>query len=89
MLPVISCTALNSLNDAAIRIQSELLNRTGEEFELVDLNGVLAQWLEMSIESLAEDAVYHCVEGDCSYAFNQDGFNRLLKKVPSKVKQSA
>ncbi|MDX2242358.1 MAG: hypothetical protein NW224_16865 [Leptolyngbyaceae cyanobacterium bins.302] len=82
-LPTISDTALESLNEAAIAVQSALISRTGEQYELVDLNEVLAKWLELSIEALCSDAVEHCVTGDRSYAFNRHDFERLLKSQPS------
>jgi hypothetical protein len=84
MLPTITDTALNALNDAANRIQAELLDRTGERYEIPDLNGVLARWLESSIEELCEDACELCVTGDRTYAsFNRHYFEDLLSQVPS------
>jgi hypothetical protein len=82
-LPTITDTALEALNQSAIKIQAELLDRTGEWYELPALNEALARWLEFSIEALCEDAVEHCVICDRSYAFNRHGFDSLLKKVPS------
>lgn len=84
MLPTITDMALNALNAAASRIQAELLDRTGEWYEVPDLNDVLARWLESAIESLCEDACELCVTGDCTYAsFNRAGFEGLLQRVPS------
>lgn len=82
-LPTISGTALEALNEAASKIQSALVDRTGEEYELTALNEVLAKWLELSIEELCLDALEHCVTGDRSYAFNRHDFERLLKEAPS------
>lgn len=82
-LPTISDTALEALNEAASKIQSALVDRTGERYELVFLNEVLAKWLELSIEELCSDALEHCVTGDRSYAFNRHDFERLLKEAPS------
>jgi hypothetical protein len=84
MLPTITDTALNALNAAAMRIQAELLDRTGEWYEVPDLNDVLARWLEGAIESLCEDACEVCVTGDRTYAsFNRSKFEGLLRQVPS------
>lgn len=80
MLPTISDTAINSLNNAASQIQAELASR-GEQYAIEDLNGVLALWLELSVEQLCEEALFHCVKGDRSFAFNRSGFETFLKKV--------
>lgn len=80
MLPTISDTAINLLNQAAAQIQDELALR-GEYYAIEDVNGVLASWLELSIEQLCEDALYHCLVGDRSLSFNQSGFERLLRRV--------
>lgn len=82
-LPTISDTALEALNESAIAIQATLLDRMGERYELVDLNELLAKWLERSIEALCEDALEHCVTGDRTYVFNRHDFTQLLKNVPS------
>ena len=81
--PKISGTALESLNEAAIAIQAQLLDRIGEWYELHALNEVLAKWLELSIEQLCDDAAEHCITGDRTYAFNRHDFDRLLTSVPS------
>jgi hypothetical protein len=84
MLPVITDTALNALNEAALNIQSELLDRTGDRYDIRDLNGVLARWLESSVEALSKDACELCVTGDRTYAsFNRSTFEALLRQVPS------
>jgi hypothetical protein len=84
MLSTITDTALNALNASASRIQAELLERTGEWYEVPDLNDVLARWLEGAIESLCEDACELCVTGDRTYAsFNRAGFEGLLQRVSS------
>jgi hypothetical protein len=80
MLPTISDTALNSLNDAAVAIQRELASR-GEQYAIADLNEVLSLWLELSVEQLCEDALFHCITGDRSFSFNRLGFEAFLKKV--------
>jgi hypothetical protein len=89
MLPTISDTAINALGEAAAKIQAELFDRTGEQFDLTDLNEVLAKWLELSIEELCEEAAFHCVTGDRLHAFNRAAFELFLKKVPSAVASGA
>lgn len=85
MLPTISDTAINLLNNAASQIQAELASQ-GEQYAIEDLNGVLSLWLELSVEQLCEDALYHCVTGDRSFAFNRSGFERFLKKVDGEAR---
>jgi hypothetical protein len=82
MLPTITATALNALNESAIRIQAELLERRGDRVEIPDLNEVLARWLEGAIEQLCEDACECCVTGDRTFAMNRSGFEVLLARVP-------
>ena len=84
MLPIITDTALNALNTAAVQIQAALVERTGNQYDIRDLNDVLARWLEGSIESLCEDACELCVTGDRHCAsFNHDAFHTALKRVPA------
>jgi hypothetical protein len=80
MLPSITDTALNALSQSARQLQAELLDRTGERYDLPDLNDVLARWLESAIEALCE----LCVTGDRTHAsFNRPAFAALLAQVPS------
>jgi hypothetical protein len=81
MLPTITATALNALNESAIRIQAELLERRGDRVEIPDLNEVLAQWLEGAIEQLCQEACECCVTGDRNFAVNRDGFEAELARV--------
>lgn len=84
MLPVITDTALELLNAAALEIQAALLDRTGDRYEVVDLNEVLARWLESSIEELCLSACELCVTGDSTHgSFNRSHFKSLLAKLPS------
>jgi hypothetical protein len=84
MLPTITSTTLNALSASAVKVQGQLLEQTGECYEIPDLNDVLARWLESAIESLCEDACELCVTGDRTYAsFNRAVFEGLLGRVPS------
>lgn len=82
MLPTITTTALNALNASAYQIQAELLERRGDRVEILDLNEVLARWLEGAIEQLCQEACECCVTGDRNYAANRAGFEVLLARVP-------
>jgi hypothetical protein len=88
MLPAISDTALNSLAEAALQIQTALQDR-GYEFDVESISTALSRWLEQSIEQLCDDTAFHCVEGDRTYAFNQEGFNRILNKLPELLEEEA
>ncbi|MEO0375425.1 MAG: hypothetical protein AAF329_12530, partial [Cyanobacteria bacterium P01_A01_bin.17] len=82
--PIITDTALNHLNRASSQIQAALLERTGEQYDVRDLNDALARWLDSSIESLCEDACELCVTGDRTYAsFNRDAFEAQLRQITS------
>lgn len=82
-LPILTKTAQRSLNVAAHQIQSALKER-GSHYDIRDINDVVAQWLESSIELLCEEANEMCVTGDRhNGAFNRSVFDALLKKVPS------
>jgi hypothetical protein len=84
MLPSITDTALNALSQSARQLQAELLDRTGERYDLPDLTDVLARWLESAIEALCEDVCELCVTGDRTHAsFNRPAFAALLAQVPS------
>lgn len=84
MVPTITDTALNALTQAASQIQAALLDYSGEQYDIKDLNEVLANWLERSIESLCEEACEFCVTGDRTYgSFNRDVFEAQLRQLPS------
>ena len=68
---------------AAAVIQQHYEQEEGTHYTLEDLKKVLVNWLEDSIEGLANDAMFHCIEGDRSCAFNRSAFVSALKKVPS------
>lgn len=83
-LPILSKTAYKAFSVSAHNIQAALLAKNGRQYSIQDINDVLAQWLESSIEQLTEEACELCVTGDRNYsAFNRQTFSDLLKKVPS------
>jgi hypothetical protein len=79
MLPTISNDALNSLNDVSTEVQAALAERD-EHHSVDEINSVLSRWLDLCVESLCNDAVYHCVSGDRTYAFGRQEFEMLLKQ---------
>lgn len=82
-LPILSKTAYKAFSVSAHNIQAALA-ANGSQYNIQDINDVLAQWLESSIEQLTEEACEMCVTGDRNYgAFNRQTFSDLLKKVPS------
>lgn len=48
-------------------------------YRLEDLQRVLMHWLESSIESLVEDALFHTLEGERAFAFNRRAFERQMQ----------
>jgi hypothetical protein len=79
MLPTITDTALNAISEAATQIQAALAERD-DYHEVEEISLILSHWLESSIESLCDDALYHCITGDRSFAVNRAGFESLLKR---------
>lgn len=71
----------SALKAAAIELQARFLQEEGETYRVEDLQQALNNWLELSIESLADDALFHAVEGDRSYAFNRDAFELQMKRI--------
>jgi hypothetical protein len=72
-----------ALQSAAAELQARFAQESGEQYCVTDLQRALSQWLELSIESLVEDAVFHTVEGDRSHAFNRRAFEIQLRKLQS------
>lgn len=70
-----------SLHRAAIALQTHYCNRDGSVYQVNDLQQVLTTWLELSIEELVDDVLFHTVEGDRAYAFNRSAFERQLNRV--------
>jgi hypothetical protein len=55
-----------------------------QEYSIEDLQSALTVWLEMSLEQLADDALFHVAEGSAAYAFNRAAFELAMKSVHSK-----
>lgn len=73
--------AIAALKLAAPIIQSRIQDRNGELYSLVDVEATVISWFNESIAELAEDAAFHCVEGDRVAAFNRHGFDKLSMKL--------
>lgn len=71
-----------ALHQAALEIQSWLEHNRSEHYKQSDLVDVLRNWLELQIESLAEEAIYHCVSGSSTHAIGRRTFEQLLNKKP-------
>lgn len=70
-----------ALKTAALELQAHFAREEGELYRTEDLQQALTQWLELSIESLLEDALFHTVAGDRAYAFNRRAFELQLQKL--------
>jgi hypothetical protein len=71
----------SALKSAAAELQSRFLQEEGELYRADDLQQALNHWLELSIESLVDDVLFHAVEGDRSYAFNREAFESQMRRV--------
>ncbi|MCU0568695.1 MAG: hypothetical protein MUF49_19120 [Oculatellaceae cyanobacterium Prado106] len=81
---VIDTDSLNEqISEAALDLQSHLMRETDELYGVEDLEQALANWLELSVEALVDDVLFHVVEGDRSTAFNRRAFEIQLNKLPS------
>jgi hypothetical protein len=71
----------SAFQTAAAELEARLFEDYGERYHVEDLQAALTQWLELSIESLVEDVLFHTVEGDRTCAFNRRAFELQLKKL--------
>ncbi|HEY9663178.1 MAG TPA: hypothetical protein V6C65_32435 [Allocoleopsis sp.] len=67
---------------AAPQAQVFLQQQEGSHYRLEDIQAALLKWLELSIEQLADEVLYHCLEGDRALAFNRVAFTQALQKFP-------
>lgn len=66
---------------AAVDLQAYFMREQGTCYLLEDLQKALIGWLELSVEALVDDALFHTVEGDRTYAFNRSAFELQLKQL--------
>jgi hypothetical protein len=69
------------LKAAAVELQARFLEEYGESYRIEDLHAALSHWLELSVEALLDDVLFHTVEGDRAYAFNRRAFEMQMKKI--------
>ncbi len=74
-------TVQTALHTAAAELRAYYAHEYGETYRLEELQQVLQNWLELSIESLVEDALFHAVEGDRAYAFNRAAFEAQMQRI--------
>jgi hypothetical protein len=79
----------SALRDTAIELQGHFLHEDGDLYRVDDLQRALENWLELSIEALVEDALFHVVDGDRATAFNRATFEAQMQRLrPVDVQQS-
>jgi hypothetical protein len=71
----------SALKETAGELQAHYLRQEGEFYRSEDLQRALNQWLELSIESLVDDVLFHTVEGDRSYSFNREAFDAQMRRM--------
>lgn len=79
--PTITDTAVESLHQAAEKLQAHYLSEEGYCYPLEKLLEVLMTWLESSIEELADDAAFHVATGRNDYAFNRGRFEKAMNTL--------
>lgn len=77
----ISDTVRQDIKDAVQKAQMYFEQQVGVHYSESDLEKAFVHWLESSIEQLADEAIYHCVEGDHSFVFNRPVFTSALAKL--------
>ncbi|WNZ24720.1 hypothetical protein HJG54_18975 [Leptolyngbya sp. NK1-12] len=71
------------LKAAAAELQARFMQECGESYRVEDLQAALNRWLELSVEALLDDVLFHTVEGDRAYAFNRRAFEMQMRKLQS------
>ncbi|NEZ54313.1 hypothetical protein [Adonisia turfae] len=74
--------AIAPLRLAAPLIRQWLIENDSLVYELSAIEDVLVNWLELSIEELATEALYHCLSGDTSQTIGRRTFKDLLDRKP-------
>lgn len=69
----ISQSTIEALNAAIIELQSRLVDYSPQ-----DLQRALLYWFESSLELLAEDALFHVLEGRSDLTLGRNQFNDYL-----------
>jgi hypothetical protein len=63
-------TVQDTLSDAASQLKNRFIREEGN-----------AYWLQLSVESLIDDVLFHVVEGDRAYAFNRRAFEIEMQRL--------
>ena len=74
--------AISSMRAAAPLIRQWYIDNDRLIYELTDIESVLVEWLELTIEELATETLYHCLTGDSAYAVGRRNFKHFLDKKP-------
>jgi hypothetical protein len=82
-------TETDALSESASQLQAYFLREEGSEYAVADLERVLDRWLELSMERLLEDVLFHVVEGDRAYAFNRRAFELQMEQIQPQQQDSA
>jgi hypothetical protein len=78
-----------ALGTAAVELQRHFVREHGERYRVEDLQAALTHWLELSVELLVEDVLFHTVEGDRSYTFNRRAFELQMQQLQSEATVTA
>jgi hypothetical protein len=84
----ISDNVTEALAATAATLQARFA-QCGDHYDVERIQGALKVWLELSIEQLADDALFHCAEGDSPRAFNRRAFLDEMNKVQPIAVQTA
>jgi hypothetical protein len=88
-------TIQTAFKTAAAELQAYYAHEYGDTYRAEDLQQALNNWLELSVEYLVEDVLFHTIEGDRSYAFNRAAFELQMRQIqpveqkPAKTKRAA
>jgi hypothetical protein len=74
-------TVQNTLNDAAHQLKIRFIQEEGNTYSVEDLQKALSNWLQLSVESLLDDVLFHVVEGDRAYTFNRRAFEIEMQRL--------
>ncbi len=74
-------TIQDTLNEAANQLKDHFIREEGSAYSIEDLQQALSNWLDLSVESLLDDVLFHVVEGDRAYAFNRRAFELQMQRL--------
>ena len=78
------------MSEAANQLKSHFIREERSAYSIEDLKQALSNWLELSVESLLDDVLFHVVEGDRAYAFNRRAFELELQRLqPTQLDQNS